>query len=385
MFLAKIRTREIIKNLILIAISIVIPVLVIEFALHFTQFRNQLKREIYPKDYFVADNELGYVIAKNVATTTHYFADGKYPIWSNSLGCFDIEHEEGKYIYLTGDSFAWGFTPFKDKWGTIMEKGLEFPVYKCGVGGYGTKQELIKTERDTKDRPKPELIVLSYLSGNDIEDDSNFPNYSVYQGYLVNNLYKDLTKEKAQKTYKNLYSYCTKDPQNKLIQGMKCWFSNHSIIYNLSKDLGRKIVTKILPKSWNKSIGFIVEEKNKQYFEDNQKFENHLLNLLSFKVLADKYNSKLLVVILPGNNSRQIDFLKKMNIDFIDLDLEFAKYDKNFKKDLYWKKDGHWNPKGNQLAGYIVTKYILENEIIPIENSKEKLELLNEKIKDFTF
>ena len=385
MFLAKIKIKEIIKNLILITISILIPILLIEFILHFTAYRNQLKREFYPKDYFVSDNELGYVIRKNVSTTTHYFADGKYPIWSNSLGCFDIEHQSNKYIYLTGDSFAWGFTPFDDKWGTVMGKNLGYPVYKWGVGGYGTKQELIKAERDILPNLNPELIILSYLSGNDIEDDANFPNYSVYEGYLVNNLYKNLTKDEAEKIYKNIYSYCSKDPQNKVIQGLKCWLGNHSIIYNLGKDFGRKVVVFVLPDSFNKKLGLIVDEKKENYVEDSQKFESHLLNLLSFKFLADKHNSKLLMVILPGYNERQIEFLKQMKIDFIDLDKEFAKYDLNYKKDLYWKKDGHWNTKGNQLAGYIITKYILENDIIQIENAKEKLELVNQKLTDFTF
>lgn len=384
MFLAKTKIKEILKNLILIVISSFIPILIIEFALHFTVYKNQLKREVYPKDYFVSDQDLGYIIRKNVSTTTHYFADGKYPIWSNSLGCFDIEHDASKYIYLTGDSFAWGFTPFEKKWGTVIENNLEYPVLKCGVGGYGTKQELIKTERDIGST-SPNLIVLSYLSGNDIEDDANFPNYSVYQGYLVNNLYKDLTKEEAQKTYKNLYSYCTKDPQNRLIQGLKCRLSNHSVIYNLGRDVGRKVVTTTLPNSWNKKLGLIVNEKDETYVEDNQKFESHLLNLLSFKVLADKYHSKLLIIILPGENKRQIEFLKQMKIDFIDLDTEFAKYDSNYKKDLYWKKDGHWNPKGNQLAGYIIIKYILENKIIEIENREEKLEVVNQKLKGYTF
>lgn len=385
MFLAKTKISNLIRNLILICVGIILPILIVEFALHFTVLRNQLKREFYPKDYFVSDDRLGYMIRKNVATTTHYFADGKYNIWSNSLGCFDIEHQSDKYVYLTGDSFAWGFTPFENKWGTVMENILQFPVYKCGVGGYGTKQELIKTQIDIGTSSNPELIVLSYLSGNDIEDDTNFPNYSIYQGYLVNNLYKVLDEDEAEKIYNNLYSYCTKDPQNKIIQGLKCWLGNHSIIYNLSKDIGRRLILMTLPQAFNTKLGLIVNEKKEKYVEDNQKFESHLLNLLSFKALADKYNSKLLIVVLPGENTRQIEFLNQMSIDYLDLDKEFAKYVPDYRKDLYWKKDGHWNPRGNQLAGYIVSKYILENRIIEIENREEKLDTINQKLKDFTF
>src|ERR1700675_424724 len=45
-----------------------------------------------------------YDIKPNVSTTTHTFADTSYPIWSNSLGCFDYEYNgERPYVLLVGD------------------------------------------------------------------------------------------------------------------------------------------------------------------------------------------------------------------------------------------------------------------------------------------
>ncbi len=384
MTLLRTKIKSYFINITLSILSIFICFFILDFALHFTPYRHQLKREVYPRNYFVADDELGYVIAKNVATTTHYFADGSYAIWSNELGCFDQSSTDiDKYIYLTGDSFAWGFAPYEDKWGNKIEKLTDTRVAKCGIGGYGTKQELLKTKRDLLVLPKPQLIILGYLSGNDIEDDNNFPNYSVYKGYLVNNLYKGQTKEEADKIYNNNFEYCSANPANHFVAGIKCWFNNHSIIYNLLKDNTRVLALKILPQNLLIKMGLIVNADNKKAFElDEVSLSSNLLNILNFRVLAKNNKSDLLVVLIPGKNEKQKEFLKAMNIRYIDLDIEFAKYDPNYKKDLYWKKDGHWNKKGNHLAGYIVSKYILENNLLITDNNSDKIQKINDLIRE---
>ena len=103
---------------------------------------------------------------------------------------------------------------------------------------------------------------------------------------------------------------------------------------------------------------------------------------MNFRVLAKNNKSDLLVVLIPGKNEKQKEFLKAMNIRYIDLDIEFAKYDPNYKKDLYWKKDGHWNKKGNHLAGYIVSKYILENNLLITDNNSDKIQKINDLIRE---
>ena len=390
MTLLRTKIKSYFINITLSILSIFICFFILDFALHFTPYRHQLKREVYPRNYFVADDELGYVIAKNVATTTHYFADGSYAIWSNELGCFDQSSTDiDKYIYLTGDSFAWGFAPYEDKWGNKIEKLTDTRVAKCGIGGYGTKQELLKTKRDLLVLPKPQLIILGYLSGNDIEDDNNFPNYTVYKGYLVNNLDKSPnTKEQAYKIYDNLFTYCSANPTNYFVSRIKCWFNNNSIVYNLLKDNSRVLALKILPQSLLVKLGLIVNVENKKAFEvDEINLSSNLLNILNFAVLAKDYGSDFLVVLIPGDNEKQKQFLEAMNIRYIDLDFEFAKYDKNYKKDLYWSRDGHWNERGNHLAGYIVSKYILENNLINNQkDASQKLENIDSLIhKEFLF
>ena len=100
------------------------------------------------RDYYVADPERGFDIAPNRPTTLHYVDGTLYPVWSNSLGCFDVEPGPAdRYVYLAGDSFAWGFTPFGDKLGTVLERRLGVPVLKCGVSGAGELHELARCGR----------------------------------------------------------------------------------------------------------------------------------------------------------------------------------------------------------------------------------------------
>lgn len=363
MTLPRIKIYHLIANLAMIILSILICLIFVDLVLHLTKYRSLLKREVYPKNYFVKDDILGYKIGKNLSTTTHYFADGFYDIWSNEIGCFDRTFSQDQdFIYLTGDSFAWGFTPFEEKWGTLIEKLIGIRVLKCGVGGYGTKQEYLKTKMDLENLLKPKLIVLGYLSGNDIEDDFNYPNYSVYEGYLVNNLYREnISALDAEKIYQNLYKYCSKNPKDHTIEGLKCWFNNHSIVFNLIKNNTRNVIQKILPDSLLTRLGIINQgEKTVQFEQSPVNLSQNLLNLLSFDSYAKENKINLLVVLIPGNNEKQKEFLRGMNIDFIDLDTEFKKYDMNYRKDIYWSSDGHWNVKGNHLAGYIVAKYLLQ-------------------------
>ena len=98
-----------------------------------------------PRGYYVARDERGFDIAPNRTGDVDYVDGTLYPIWSNSLGCFDTERKvEGRYVYLAGDSFAWGYTPFRDKFGTLLERKLGLPVLKCGVPHTGQSHQLSK-------------------------------------------------------------------------------------------------------------------------------------------------------------------------------------------------------------------------------------------------
>ena len=149
-------------NIFLIIGSVVATIVFIDIALHFTHYKYAIRRDNYPRYYFVKDDELGLDISLNFATGTHYFDDAAFPVWSNNIGCFDRDYTgETPYIYMAGDSLTWSFVPFEDSWGKKIEELLETRTVKCGVtGGYGTKQEYIKASRLFSKLPAPELIIV---------------------------------------------------------------------------------------------------------------------------------------------------------------------------------------------------------------------------------
>src|SRR4051794_16946735 len=143
-------------------------------------------RGVEQHDYYVADAERGFDIAPNRSDLVHYVDGTLYPVWSNSLGCFDTEPKiADRYVYLAGDSFAWGFTPFEDKLGTVLERRLGVPVLKCGVSGAGQLHELSKMRRVIAAvGRKPALIVDAYFA-NDVQDDLAYPSATVVDGWLA--------------------------------------------------------------------------------------------------------------------------------------------------------------------------------------------------------
>ncbi len=368
------------KNIFLSLLSILVTLIVLDALLHLTTFKSLIKRDVYPRYYFQADDELGFVIAPNQEQKEHVFFDSKMEVMSNSLGCFDREYEgDEPFVYLTGDSFAWGFAPLDKKWGKQAESILGTRFLTCGTGGYGTTQELLKAKRDLKDLPAPSTIVVGYLGGNDVEDDANFPNNSVYEGYWVTNLEKTgLSKEEAEAKYENFLSYCTAEPSNKLVQGFRCWLNNHSIIYNVLKNNARPLVVALLPDSLLKKAGIIVEPVPVLRMpEDPSIYERHVDAVRGFKALAEEKGSKLLFVLIPSkddvrnskvhgdwvmgmNNERLKPYLDKEGVAYLDLLPEFSAREKLPETSFYWTVDGHWNVNGDRLAGLLVSKYMIE-------------------------
>lgn len=367
-------------------VSFIVTIVAVDTVLYFTHYRYVILKTIYPRFYFVKDLEIGQDIGVNVATTTHLFEDYSYPVWSNNLGCFDTPYaDETPYIYLAGDSLTWGFSPFEDLWGTRTQDLVGVRTLKCGVtGGYGTKQEFIKASRIFARLPvAPSLIVVEHFDGNDIDEDTNFPINTVYNGYLMPNLAKGgVTEAQAEEKYARFDTICTTVPPSHLIiQKVRCFLSNHSVIYNFVKQDIRGWLVQLFPQSILEKLDLIAHEKVVAVSSNNTTdLENHLKNILSFKKLAQEKNSKLLFVIVGHEFKGEIiPFLDKEKIAYIDLDPIFDTYKK--VKPLQWKINGHWNIAGHHLAGFAISKFILENNLVSVPDKEEKLITINSSMR----
>ena len=147
----------------------------------------------YPRYYFADDINKGFDIRKNFKPTlvsTKPSDSAPYEIWGNSIGCYDKEPPKNKpyQLYLAGDSFTWGYTPYAKKFGTLLENRLGVPVAKCGVTHTGQAHQLAKLKevrRLTGHQPQTVIVNLYY---NDIDNDFSHPHSTVINGYLVDRI-----------------------------------------------------------------------------------------------------------------------------------------------------------------------------------------------------
>ena len=362
-------------NVLLVGASSFVVLLCIEGALRFTSYVRFLPYEGTPQFYYTASRDAGYDIAPNFASSTHRFKDGSHVIWSNELGCFDVPYrDEKKYSLLVGDSFAWGFTSFEDKWGTHAETLLGERILKCGVAGYGTRQEWVKAKNVLEIHPNPKRIILSYFS-NDKGDDEAFPNSLVYEGKIIKNLsadptltYEELEKKLSQFAYL-ARQYCMwNEPAHPLLQKTKCYLRKHSIVYLLVQDGIKNVV----PVTLLRRLGIVNEEP--VAVEQTDAGETaHFQNILAFKSLAQKSGADLIVVLIPTKEDtyatatttsyRSVElFLREQKIEYLNPVVDFRRTAAATSSSLYWKEDLHFNEKGNRLLGFIVASYLAKRD-----------------------
>lgn len=329
-------------------VILIILLFLVEGVIHSTRLKYKILPPLEPRGYSVRDPEAGYDIAPNFATSTHSFFDISYPVWSNELGCFDTPYrKEAPLIHLTGDSFSWGWTPFEHKWAKVIERELGIRVLNCGVNGYGTKQQLIKSRKILNSLDEsPSIIIVGYLGANDPTDDSIFPNYSVLNGYRVRS--QSIEREES------------------AISSLKQWLSANSVTYNVFKSKLYAPILRIARGGGDPAVS------EKAHIEDHV-YEEHLENVFGFRVLAEEKGSKLVFVLIPAKsevaggeapmNDRLKPYLEEAEIAYIDLLPEMkASFDGGGR--LYWEYDGHWNEAGNELAGKIVSERLMSEGFI---------------------
>ncbi|MCX5892514.1 MAG: SGNH/GDSL hydrolase family protein [Deltaproteobacteria bacterium] len=399
-------------NLGLVLASFVVILVFLEVALHFTSYRRLLLRDSQIRYYYRADAAKGFDIRPNVGKIRTSVDNGsvQYDIWSNELGCFDEPYRgEKDVILLVGDSFTHSFAPFEAKWGARLEKLLHYRVLKAGVNGYGTRQELLKAqELIAQIHRSPRLIIVGYF-WNDLQDDYTFPSLTVVDGYLVvcDQKYRDpktnrLDLKVLEKPY-TLWDKLTGRYPLGFGKLVNYFLDQHLILLNLINDS----LAGLLPPqtSYTNPLDFAA-------FQDEpwvaQVWGKHLENLKAFQELAASQGAELLIVLIPTNTQvypfltggRKIDlerpnrivsdFLRKEQIRYLDLLPLFRKYADqtprqylSSEKDLYWRANSHFSLKGERLTSLLVSRAILEHNLVQVPDREEKLKEIEEKLARF--
>lgn len=392
------KIKRALVNLGLIALSLALILLALEIALRFTPYASMIERDKKLRYYYRADAVKGFDISPNVKKmrTSTDNNSIEYDIWSNELGCFDVPYRgEQDYLLLMGDSFTHQFAPFADMWGTQIDRLLGRRVLKCGVSGYGTKQEYQKAQEIiAQTGNKPSLIIVGYCL-NDLDSDIWGNNLTVHQGFLVERS-KDLEKRFARWQRFNLPDY----PLS-FFEMIQYTLDRHSILANMISHLHSfsKKHSYLSPLEWTTFADPEAQQKA---------WRSHLENLKMFQKLAAQYHANLLIVLIPLNiqvypslidwggidperpNKVLRRFLTQEGIPHIDLLPLFRNYADHkpgkfldSEKDLYWRANSHFNIRGNSLAGLLVSRYIIENNLVEVKDKQRRLENIDNKLKKF--
>jgi len=156
--------------------SLVVGVLLVELGLRIADVS-------YP-NFFIYDEYRGAALRPGSAGW--YRKEGKAYVRINSDGLRDREHEKQKpphtfRIAVLGDSYAEAFqVPVNRTFWSVIGRRLgdcdrfeqrEIEVINFGVSGYGTAQELL-TLRHRAWAYQPDFVLLAFLTGNDVSDNS---------------------------------------------------------------------------------------------------------------------------------------------------------------------------------------------------------------------
>ncbi len=339
-----------------VVLVVFLLVIVVDVALHYTPLRGYAKGSVLPQDYIRSKPGSDFDIVPEYATSTVYLPDRSQAIWSNEYACFDMPFISGTspYIYVTGDSFAWGFAPFESKWGTLLEQYLAMRVAKCGILGYGTNQELQKASENIEQMGTPKLIVVSFYQ-NDIGDDT----------WFLAPEYKNLRNANLAR-----YQCFSQNIANDAL----CWLWYHSIFFNIlfSTQYNSPLGT-LVPKAFSSVYGYAgdvlpVEGRPEVFTKEG---------ILGFKSFAASVDSKLLFVMVPSKhsiakggttlpvNDAIREFLEENQIEYIDLYPTFTQVSSGAGDRLYWAHDSHFNIEGNKLTGLLVAEYVLRHHLVP--------------------
>lgn len=345
-------------------------------------------RAAYPKDYFIRHETRGFDIGEQ-KNGVHRVEGITYPIWSDSLGCFDNQREKlGQYVYFAGDSFTWGYAPFDEKYGSLVHQWTGKPVLKCGVTHTGQRHQYDKLiEIVGKTGVLPEAVFIFYVD-NDLANDYAYPHSTVIEGWLVDNTYIDENNELVrqsdellrQQLDNRLGRYKARDSE-KWPDRIKSAALKYSLAANIIKSVADNALESVKNDNNSPSVtGDAESSRNTKtpalrrfydvpkesegiyWYRDNPWANNNKSALLDFSRFADSRNIKLVVVLIPRVADGQFDpdwfselhdYLDENRISYIDLVSKFIEMQKT-PDELFWEYDGHFNPSGNRVVAEIL-------------------------------
>lgn len=184
------RLKNLRGKLLLVAGSVFLGLVMVELFLRIIGFSD-------PTLLYVYDHERG--IGLRPFAEAWWVREGNNYVRINSQGLHDREHARIKppgtlRIAVLGDSFAEALqVPIGETFWAGLERGLQqcpnigghkVEVLNFGVSGYGTAQELITLRERVWDY-SPDIVLLVFTPGNDLNDNFKKLSYDTRRPYFV--------------------------------------------------------------------------------------------------------------------------------------------------------------------------------------------------------
>ena len=314
------------------------------------EYANEVGVEVWRRNrehpYYRAVESRGFDIAPGAQSIAWHPPEvAPYEIWGNSVGCFDDEPPEGRApdIYLAGDSFTWGYTPYEAKFGTIIERETGLLIYACGVTHTGQRHQFEKFREVSGSFPGwPALVVVSVVT-NDLANDFAFPHTVSVRGVLVDTtvLAEGPDGPEVVRTYPYNLAFASTD--------LKYYLKTYSATANIANAFIRDVL-----KEHALGQRDILELHPYGTYPVGEKIAAPHRRVLSEWIEHAKRNGYALrFSLIPGRNDFGSDiyaelesFLREEGGRFWDFE-PYVLAENLPAKDLYWAIDGHFNPAGN--------------------------------------
>ena len=371
------KLRESLINTTLVIVSILVGLLLIES--YFAVFNPQLPVQTANKEnefkFFEYDSLLGWKNKPN-AEGIFVMPDSTTLVKINSKGLRDKEYDynkpEGiKRIIVLGDSFTWGYgVEAKDRFTEILNNKLpdNYEVINMGVSGYGTDQELLTLEREGL-KYNPDLVVVGFHPGTDLDDNTNAIRYSYPKPLFVLSENNTLSLTNIPVPNKDDWTRRLEEDKGSWFAALKTFLSEHFHTYVF---FSRVIDSNPTLSKLFQSIGLMEKQPfYKQYSWDltesllgeiNTVSKNNGARTIIF-IIRYQYTDIRLNDAMDKIATNLFDFGKRNDIAVVDYLPTFIKY-AGTGEQLYFKHDGHLTASGNKLAAEFIYDNLVEDGLI---------------------
>lgn len=354
----------------------------------------------YP-NFYVTDPFTGMKLRPNAEGW--YREEGEAYVRVNSLGMRDdreinVEKSSGTFrIAVLGDSYVEALQiPTEDTFPVLVEKklnqceafkGRKVEVLNFGVSGYSTAQELLTLQHRVWPF-SPDLVMLTFLAGNDLRDNSKEisgsyprPFFSEQNGKLqLDESFRDsaIYRMKSSQTWEFLQTISKYSRLLQLVNKVKNVLGQPlSAPADTKKNAGEHQAglddLMFLPPSdarWKNAWDIterLLQEVSSEVAQHKSKFLlvdiTNGIDVNPDVNLKNKYMKEIGVADLNYPHNRLENFAARNNMDFLGLQPVFA--DKAVKNNEYFHGFantrmgyGHWNKAGHLLAAETIAAHI---------------------------